>query len=69
MEVALTFMIIFRIQMNTYSSQLKIGGLHQVSKISNNRHMETVGGPENIFPKQYACLTVDWEKQTTVLIK
>lgn len=55
--------------MNTYSSQLKIGGLHQVSKISNNKHMEIVGGPENIFPKQYACLTVDWEKQTTVLIK
>lgn len=45
--------------MNTYSSQLKNGGLHQVSKISNNKQMEIVGGLENIFPKQYACLTVN----------
>lgn len=45
--------------MNTYSSQLENGGLHQVRKISNNKQMEIVGGPENIFPKQYSCLTVD----------
>lgn len=36
--------------LNTNSSQLNNGGLHQVSNISNNKHMEIVGGPENIFP-------------------